>query len=166
MNSPGIDGWDPAVTFDAKGLVHVVWCGFQDGDYDVYWRRAEAEPRRLSAHGEYDLHPWIAASPDGTVWVSWDVVVIPHHANSGRTTIYVLRLFGVRTIVVGIELLVPDEKLRASALRYAIPIHASDTVSAALAGMRGQLPSRASIMLTAISGVNTVLAILAQPRED
>ena len=87
-------------------------------------------------------------------------------ANSGRTAIYVLRLFGVRTIVVGIELLVPDEKLRASALRYAIPIHASDTVSAALAGMRGQLPSRASIMLTAISGVNTVLAILAQPRED
>ena len=66
MNSPGIDGWDPAVTFDAKGLIHVVWCGFQDGDYDVYWRRAEAEPRRLSAHGEYDLHPWIAASPDGT----------------------------------------------------------------------------------------------------
>ena len=82
-----------------------------------------------------------------------------------HSVVYVLRLFGVRTIIVGIELLVPDEKLRASALRSAIPIHASDTLSAALAGIQGQLPSRTSIMLTAISGVNTVLAILAQPRK-
>jgi hypothetical protein len=87
LNAPGIDGWDPAVTFDSKGLVHAVWCGFQDGDYDIYWKRGEAEPRRLSARGEYDLHPSIAPSSDGTVWVSWDVVVIPHHASSGRTTI-------------------------------------------------------------------------------
>ncbi len=85
--------------------------------------------------------------------------------NSNRAVIYVLRLFGVRTIIVGIELLVPDEELRASALRYAIPIHASDTLSAALAGIQGQLPARVSIMLTAISGVNTALAILAQPRK-
>lgn len=85
--------------------------------------------------------------------------------NPNRAVIYVLRLFGVRTIIVGIELLVPDEELRASALRYAIPIHASDTLSAALAGIQGQLPARVSIMLTAISGVNTALAILAQTRK-
>src|SRR2546430_8580733 len=84
----------------------------------------------------------------------------PNHA-----VIYALRLFGVRTIIVGIELLVPDEDLRASALRFAIPIHASDTLSAALAGIQGQLPSRTSMMLTAISGVNTALAIVAQPRK-
>jgi hypothetical protein len=83
--------------------------------------------------------------------------------NPNSAVIYALRLFGVRTIILGIELLVPDEGLRASALRYAIPIHASDTLSAALAGMQGQLPSRTSIMLTAISGINTTLAILAQP---
>jgi hypothetical protein len=86
--------------------------------------------------------------------------------NPNSAVIYVLRLFGIRTIIIGIELLVPDEKLRASALRYAIPIHASDTLSAALAGIQGQLPSRTSIMLTTISGVNTVLAILAQPRRS
>jgi hypothetical protein len=87
-------------------------------------------------------------------------------ANSNRAALYVLRLFGIRTIIIGIELLAPDEELRANALRYAIPIHASDTISAAIAGIQGQLPSRASIMLTAISGVNTVLAILAQPRKS
>ena len=86
-------------------------------------------------------------------------------ATANQAIIHVLRMFGVRTIVVGIELLVPDEEIRASALRYAFPIHASDTLSAALAGMQGQLPARASIMLTAISGVNTILAVLAQPRK-
>jgi len=85
--------------------------------------------------------------------------------NPNHAVIYVLRLFGVRTIIVGIELLVPDEELRASALHYAIPIHASDTLSAALAGIQGQLPSRVSIMLTVISGVNTALAIVAHPRK-
>ncbi len=85
--------------------------------------------------------------------------------NPNHAVVYALRLFGVRTIIVGIELLAPDEELRASALRYAIPIHASDTLSAALAGIQGQLPSRASMMLTAISGVNTALAIVAQPRK-
>ena len=83
--------------------------------------------------------------------------------NSNRAALYVLRLFGVRTIVVGVELLVPDETVRGEALRYAIPIHASDTISAVLAGAQGHLPMRASIMLAAISGLNTLLAILAQP---
>ncbi len=85
--------------------------------------------------------------------------------NPNSAVIYVLRLFGVRTIIVGIELLVPDEEVRASALRYALPIHASDTLSAALAGIQGQLPPPVSIMLTAISGVNTALAIIAQPHK-
>ena len=85
--------------------------------------------------------------------------------DSSRIAIYVLRLFGVRTIIAGLELLAPGEKLRTSALRYAIPMHAADTISATLAGIQGQLPSRTSFILTAISGVNTNLAILAQPRK-
>ncbi len=87
----------------------------------------------------------------------------PH---SNRAIIYPLRLFGVRTIIIGIELLVPDEDIRANAVRYAVPIHASDTIAAALVGIQKQVPSRTSIMLTAISGVNTALAIFIQPRKD
>src|SRR5260221_8624250 len=86
-------------------------------------------------------------------------------ATTNQAIIHVLRMFGVRTIVIGIQLLVPDEQLRADALRYAIPIHASDTLSAALVGIQGQVPGRVSIMLTAISGLNTILAVLAQPRK-
>ncbi len=87
VSDPDANDWDPSVAFDAKGTLHVAWCAFADGDYDVYWKRGDAAPRRLSARGEYDLHPWISAAPDGTVWASWDVVDIPSHGNSGRTTI-------------------------------------------------------------------------------
>ncbi len=86
--------------------------------------------------------------------------------NPNSAVIYVLRLFGVRTIIIGIELLVSDKELRARSLCNAVPIHASDTVAAALAGIQGNLPARVSIMLTALSGFNTVLAILAQPRKS
>ena len=86
-------------------------------------------------------------------------------ATVNQAIIHVLRMFGVRTIVIGVQLLVPDEQLRADALRYAVPIHASDTLSAALVGIQGQVPGRVSIMLTAISGLNTILAVLAQPRK-
>ena len=47
-------------------------------------------------------------------------------------------------------------------MRLALPIHASDTASAALGGLLGETSKRTSIMLTAISGTNTVLALLAR----
>ena len=101
-----------------------------------------------------------AAALFAPTWLARQFGDTPNHS-----VIYALRLFGVRTIVIGIELLVPDKGLRANALHYAIPIHASDTVSAVVAGVQGQLPPRTSIMLTTLSGVNTALAILAQPRK-
>src|SRR5438034_8265871 len=75
--------------------------------------------------------------------------------NPNSAVIYVLRLFGVRTIIAGIELLVPDEQVRASALRYALPIHAADTLSAALAGLPGPLPPQVSLRPTAIPASHT-----------
>jgi hypothetical protein len=86
--------------------------------------------------------------------------------NPNSAIIYVLRLFGVRTVIIGLELLLPDKELRARSLRSAILVHASDTLSAALAGIQKQLPARVSILLTALSGFNTILAILAQPCKD
>ncbi len=87
LSEGAADNWDPAVAFDSKGAVHVVWCAFKDGDYDIAWSKNGGAPRRISSHGEYDLHPWIAPAPDGTVWACWDVVRINGHASSGRTTI-------------------------------------------------------------------------------
>jgi len=40
-------------------------------------------------------------------------------------------------------------------------IHAADTISAAAAGVRGDLPRRAATMTTLLSAGNTVLAIIS-----
>jgi hypothetical protein len=75
---------------------------------------------------------------------------------------YPWRLFGVRTVIIGAELLSRDRELREKAVRIALPIHAIDTASAALGGLLGESPRRQSIMLTLVSGTNTVLALLAR----
>src|SRR5688572_20532405 len=82
--------WDAVAVFDAKGKLHVAWSAHAGGDYDVMHLRPDdgnAKPRRISARGEYDMHPWLAAAPDGSVWLSWDVVRLKNHGYSGGTTI-------------------------------------------------------------------------------
>ncbi|MBP2400996.1 hypothetical protein [Streptomyces syringium] len=79
--------------------------------------------------------------------------------------IHVLRMFGVRTVVLGAELLClkdPDELDRA--LRVGTLIHTSDTLSAAWAGQQGTLARRPAMAATAISTVNVALTFLAQRR--
>lgn len=83
-------------------------------------------------------------------------------AGSGpQPGVYPFRMFGIRTLVIGAELLLLDGDDRRRATRLAVLIHASDTVSAALCGLRGDLPRRTAVLTTAISGVNTGLAVVA-----
>ena len=76
--------------------------------------------------------------------------------------LYPWRMFGIRTVFIGAELLSRDPAQRDRAVRLALPIHASDTVSAALGGLRGETSRRTSLLLTAVSGTNTVLALIAR----
>jgi hypothetical protein len=75
---------------------------------------------------------------------------------------YPWRLMGVRTLIIGAELLSRDPERREKAVRIALPIHAIDTVSAGLAVVRGEIPKRNAIILTLVSGTNTVLSLLAR----
>ena len=79
---------------------------------------------------------------------------------------YAFRLFGIRTILIGADLILSRGEERAQAVRVAPIIHASDVVSAAIAGVRGELPRRAAITATLISTVNVALAIASQPRKS
>jgi hypothetical protein len=81
---------------------------------------------------------------------------------ASTTAHYPFRLFGVRTVIIGAELLSRDPEVRARAVQVALPIHAFDTLSAALGGLRGELPRRAAVTLTILSGTNTLLALLAR----
>jgi hypothetical protein len=77
------------------------------------------------------------------------------------TTLYALRLFGVRTVLIGIDLLRRDGPVRRNALNAALIVHASDTLAAFASGREG-VPARHARMLQAISGLNTILAVTAR----
>ena len=78
--------------------------------------------------------------------------------------LYALRLFGVRTVLIGAQLMLRDGGVRAHSLRVAPAIHALDASAALIAGERGQLPRRAATTAAIISTINTVLAIVALKR--
>lgn len=78
------------------------------------------------------------------------------------SAVYAFRLFGVRTVLIGLDLLRADTEHLDRAVRRAPLIHASDTATAVLLATSGALPKRAGVMISAISGVNTVLALLAR----
>ena len=80
------NAWDPTITFHDE-LWHLAWSNFFEGDYDVYYQSEQNKepPMRISSRGKYDLHPWITSNQG--LWITWDAVEIPGHANSGSTTI-------------------------------------------------------------------------------
>lgn len=74
---------------------------------------------------------------------------------------YAFRLFGIRTILLGLDLLTNHgERLRED-LREGVLIHGSDTATAAMLGLDGRLPPRTAALTTLISATNTVLAAAA-----
>ena len=75
---------------------------------------------------------------------------------------YPFRLFGIRTMIIRAELLSRDPYVRELAVRVALPIHSTDSASAALGGLLGELPAKTAVRLTALSGTNTLLAVLAR----
>jgi hypothetical protein len=82
---------------------------------------------------------------------------IDPEANPGA--VYVFRMFGIRTVLIGVELLARGER-RAEALRKAPLIHASDTLAAFLATQSGNFPKQGRVIVW-ISAVNTLLAVVA-----
>jgi hypothetical protein len=79
----------------------------------------------------------------------------------GASAIYAFRLFGVRTVFLGAELLVRRDAELQRALRQGVVIHASDVATSTLLGVRHQTSPRTSAMLAAISTVNVLLAVAA-----
>ena len=79
-------------------------------------------------------------------------------ANPG--VVYVFRMFGIRTVLIGLELFVKTGEERSEAVRRAVLIHASDTLAAYLATLSSNFPQRGRLIIW-ISALNTGLAILA-----
>jgi hypothetical protein len=76
--------------------------------------------------------------------------------------IYALRMFGVRTVYLGYQLLSEEGDALERAVRAAAYVHASDVAAAVLAGVTGALPRRAAVAGAITSTVNTTLALIAR----
>lgn len=84
-------------------------------------------------------------------------------ARANAAMVYPFRMFGIRTILIGAELLLPDGEVRAHAQRMAILIHASDALTALWARLSGQLPARQGTIAVLISTTNVILSLLTRP---
>ena len=76
------------------------------------------------------------------------------------SAVHIARMFGIRTILIGVDLLSPDPGIRRHAQKVALMIHVSDTISAVSAGLSKQLPARTAVLATGVSAVNVVLAAI------
>ena len=78
--------------------------------------------------------------------------------------VYAFRLFGVRTLLIGRDLLRPPGARLDRTVAEAPLIHVSDTATATLLTAGGTVALRSGLTLVAISGLNTVLAVVARRR--
>jgi hypothetical protein len=73
---------------------------------------------------------------------------------------YALRLFGVRTILLGISLLRAGDSAADPVVRQAVLVHAADTAAATVVLKRGELPPTGARLAVVASVINVVLAVL------
>jgi hypothetical protein len=101
-------------------------------------------------------------------------LVVPHwlaervgvDADKSPALLYFQRMFGIRTILIALDLVSGADEDRQRALHRAPVIHACDATGAALAGTRGNLAPGPARMTVAISLVNLLLALIARPQRD
>lgn len=104
---------------------------------------------------------------NGTIALVQPQIITRRFAAPGETeppqvAVYALRMFGIRTILVAIDLLRGDGVDRRHAVRVAPLIHASDTATAILVAQSGLVPRDTGRLIVAISAVNTLLSLLMQ----
>lgn len=71
--------------------------------------------------------------------------------------VYPLRMFGIRTVLLGLELLTGGATRQQG--KTGVIIHGADAMSAITAGLRRQLPPRVAAVAAGISVTNTALAL-------
>jgi hypothetical protein len=83
----------------------------------------------------------------------------PDHQPS-PAAIYAFRLFGVRTLLIGVDLLRDGPHLPRTVAAAPL-IHGSDVATVVALGAQGVIPPRTARVTTAISSVNLLLALVA-----
>jgi hypothetical protein len=79
------------------------------------------------------------------------------HPRTNQVAVYPVRMFGIRTVVLGVELLAGGSTQHQG--KVGVVIHAADAASAITAGLRRQLPPRVAAVAAGISVTNAALAL-------
>lgn len=74
---------------------------------------------------------------------------------------YAFRLFGVRTVLLGIALLRAGDGRADPVVRQALIVHPADTAAATVVLLRRELPPKGARVAVAASALNVVLSVLA-----
>lgn len=74
---------------------------------------------------------------------------------------YAFRLFGVRTVLLGVQLLRAPDDPHDPVVREALIVHPADTAAAIAVLKRAELPPSGARTAVAASGINVLLAVLA-----
>ncbi|MGE0227549.1 MAG: hypothetical protein AB7I38_02940 [Dehalococcoidia bacterium] len=88
----------------------------------------------------------------------------PGEAEPPQVAVYALRMFGIRTVLIALDLLRRDGPSRRHAVAAAPLIHASDTATAILVARSGLVPQSTGRLIVTISAINTLLSLLMQQR--
>ena len=101
---------------------------------------------------------------NGTLALVAPGVLVRRTSAHPRTTepYYAMRMFGIRTVVLGADLLLLTGEGQARARDQAVLIHATDTLSAIVGGLRGDQPASIARMTVGISAINTALAVVGR----
>lgn len=103
----------------------------------------------------------------GTLALTMPHLLVRRFSEQGQhatAATYAFRMFGVRTVIIGLELLMLKGAELQRVANVAPVIHGSDTVAAFLAARYGKLPKRTGIILVAVSAINTLLALMGRRR--
>lgn len=82
-------------------------------------------------------------------------------AGRGDSAVYPLRLFGIRNIVLGVDLLTTRDAEFRRAAATSVIVHATDLASVVSGGLRGGIPPGPARIVTILSGINTGLALVS-----
>jgi hypothetical protein len=82
--------------------------------------------------------------------------------DSGPAAVYAFRLFGIRNILIGRDVLARRGEALDRSLDEAVLVHGTDSLTAMVLTATGAVPRRAGLSLVTISGINTTLALLGR----
>jgi hypothetical protein len=78
--------------------------------------------------------------------------------------VYGLRMFGIRTVLLAIDLLRPAGPERSHAMHFAPVVHATDLCTAILVARSGRVPRQTGMLIVGISGLNTLLSLMMREK--